>query len=144
MTFLKKQSVGFYATALAVLLAAAGLGMYLKNCATDYFRNLGKDPLILGCLVLAIAAQLVLLAAAQRGQKLWMDFLPIAASVLLMLGAIWFVSSRVNGIASIMTFENNANTMADLSSAIAGMALCLAAGIVSIIASFFDITKEGC
>lgn len=142
MTFLKKQSAGFYLTAITVLLAAAGLFMYLKNTATDYFGNLGKDPLILGCLLAAIAAELVLLAAAQCGQKQWLDVLPVAASVLLMLGSIWFVSSRVNGIASIMTFENNAHTMADLSSAITGMGLCLAAGITSIIASFFDIVKE--
>lgn len=142
MTFIKKQSVGFYFAVVTVIFAVAGLAMYLKNSSTDYFSNLGKDPVILGCLIAAIIAELVLIVAAQSGVKMWMDILPVAVSMLLMLGTIWFVSSRVNGIASIMTFENNANTMADLSSAITGIVLCLIAGVVSIIASFFDIVKE--
>lgn len=142
MTFIKKQSIGFYFAAATIVLAAAGLAMYFKNCSTDYFSNLGKDPMIIAAFLAAIVAELILAAAEQKGRKIWMDLLPIVSSVLLMLGTIWFLSSRVNGIASIMTFENNANTMADLSSAIVGIALCLIAGIVSIIASFFDIVKE--
>ena len=142
MNFLKKQSVGFYFSVLTVILSLAGLAMYLKNASTNYFSNLGKDPVILACLLVAALAQLVLILLSQKGTKKWMDILPVATSVLLMLGAVLFASSRVNGIASIMTFENNAQTMADLSSAISGIVLCLVAGVVSIIASFFDIVKE--
>lgn len=142
MTFLKKQSVGFYFSVIVLILSLAGMGMYLKNSATSYFSNLGKDPVILGCLIVAAVLELLFIALSQKGMKQWMDILPVAVSVLLMLGAVLFASSRVNGIASIMTFENNAQTMADLSSAVTGIALCLIAGIVSIIASFFDIVKE--
>lgn len=142
MNFLKKQSAGFYFSAIVLVLTLAGLTMYLKNSATDYFSNLGKDPVILGCLIAAAVAELLWIVLSQKGTKKWMDLLPVAVSVLLFLGGVLFAGSRVNGIASIMTFENNAQTMADLSSAISGIALCLISGVVSIVASFFDITKE--
>lgn len=142
MTFLKKQSIGFYVSAIVLILSLGGLAMYLKNSATSYFSNLGKDPVILACLIAAAVAELLFIVLSQKGLKKWMDILPVMVSVLLMLGAVLFASSRVNGIASIMTFENNAQTMADLSSAVTGIALCLIAGIVSIFASFFDIVKE--
>ena len=142
MNFLKKQSVGFYFSVIVVILSLVGMAMYLKNSATAYFSNLGKDPVILACLIVAVIAELLFMILSQKGMKSWMDILPVAVSVLLMLGAVLFASSRVNGIASIMTFENNAQTMADLSSAVTGIGFCLAAGIVSIVASFFDITKE--
>ena len=41
MSFLKKQSVGFYFIILAVILAAAGTIAYVINSGTDYFSNLG-------------------------------------------------------------------------------------------------------
>ena len=41
MSFLKKQSVGFYFIILTVILAVAGTIAYLINCGTDYFSNLG-------------------------------------------------------------------------------------------------------
>lgn len=53
-----------------------------------------------------------------------------------------FVNVRVNGIAAVMTFENNARNMADLTSAIVGIAGCLVAAIVSIVSAFFDVSKE--
>lgn len=143
MTFLKKQSVGFYFSVIILILSIAGLTMYLKNSETNYFSNLGKDPMILGCLIAAIIAEILFVVLSQKGMKLWMDLLPVLVSILLMMGTVLFASSRVNGIASIMTFENNAQTMADLSSAVTGIALCLVAGLVSLIASFFDIVKEG-
>lgn len=142
MTFIKKQSVGFYFSVIVLILTVAGLAMYLKNASTDYFSNLGKDPIILGCLIAAAVVEIIFIIVSQKGVKMWMDVFPVVISVLIMLGAVMFASSRVNGIASIMTFEKNAQTMADFSSAVTGIALCLAAGIASIIASFFDIIKE--
>ena len=55
-----------------------------------------------------------------------LDILPILAGVLLMAGFVFFVRLRVNSIATILSFERNAQTMADLSSAIIGMGCTLA------------------
>lgn len=49
-----------------------------------------------------------------------------------------FVRLRVNSIATILSFERNAQTMADLSSAIIGMGCTLAAVIMTIISSFSE------
>ena len=53
-----------------------------------------------------------------------------------------FVRLRVNSIATILSFERNAQTMADLSSAIIGMGCTLAAVIMTIISSFFRTVRE--
>ena len=72
-----------------------------------------------------------------------LDILPILAGVLLMAGFVFFVRLRVNSIATILSFERNAQTMADLSSAIIGMGCTLAAVIMTIISSFFRTVREG-
>ena len=61
---------------------------------------------------------------------------------LLMAGFVFFVRLRVNSIATILSFERNAQTMADLSSAIIGMGCTLAAVIMTIISSFFRTVRE--
>ena len=71
-----------------------------------------------------------------------LDILPILAGVLLMAGFVFFVRLRVNSIATILSFERNAQTMADLSSAIIGMGCALAAVIMTIISSFFRTVRE--
>lgn len=139
---MKNKSAGFFLTALSLLAAVAGLAAYLVNCGTNYFINLGISPAVAGCVGAAIAVQLVYIIAAWKGQKTWMDLLPVVSSVLLIVATVMLVSVRVNGIASIMTFEKNAQTMSDLTSAIVGIAACLIAAVISIISSFFDVTKE--
>lgn len=60
----------------------------------------------------------------------------------LVAGFVFFVRLRVNSIATILSFERNAQTMADLSSAIIGMGCTLAAVIMTIISSFFRTVRE--
>ena len=139
---MKKQSLGFYMTALSAIAAVVGIIAYLINCGTNYFVNLGVDPMVVGCTVVAVALQVVYIILTQKGNKIWTDVLPVAFTVLLIAATLLFVGARVNGIASIMTFEGNAQTMADLTSAIVGIAGCLIASIISLISSFFDVVKE--
>ena len=54
MSFIKKQSVGFYFAALAVIAAVVATVFYLINCNTAYFSNLGVNAVIVGCLIVAI------------------------------------------------------------------------------------------
>lgn len=137
-----KKSTGLYLTVLSTAAAVVGTVAYVMNCRTNYFINLGVDPVVIGCAVAAIALQVVYLAATQKSRALWTDILAVLPPVLLIIATITLAGSRISGIASIMTFENNAQNMADLSSAIVGIAACLIAALVGIVASFFDTVKE--
>ena len=96
----------------------------------------------MGCAVCAIVLQAAYIIVTQKGNQLWTDILAVLPPVLLIVATITLAGSRISGIASIMTFENNAQNMADLTSAIVGIAACLIATIVGIAASFFDTVKE--
>lgn len=137
-----KKSAGFFMTILSAAIAAVGTVAYFMNCKTNYFINLGVSPVVIGCAAAAIVLQVVYLAATQKGHHLWSDALAVLPPVLLIVATITLAGSRIAGIAAIMTFENNAQNMADLTSAIVGIAACLIAAIVGIAASFFDTVKE--
>ena len=126
MNFIKKQAAGFYLMLLALILGTAGIVFYVINCNTAYFFKLGISWGVVGCLVAGVV----------------LEILPILAGVLLMAGFVFFVRLRVNSIATILSFERNAQTMADLSSAIIGMGCTLAAVIMTIISSFFRTVRE--
>ena len=137
-----KKSVGFFMTILSAAAAAVGAVAYFMNCQTNYFINLGVDPVVMGCAVAAIVLQVVYIVMTQKGSQLWTDVLAVLPPVLLIVATITLAGRRISGIASIMTFENNAQNMADLTSAIVGIAACLIAAVIGIAASFFDTVKE--
>lgn len=141
MSFLKKQSVGFYFSALTLIASIVGLAYYLINCNTAYFSNLGTSSLVICCAVVAIAAQALYILLGQKG-GVAADIMPVIAGVALMAAAGNFAASRVNGIAAIMTFTNNAQNMADLSSAIVGIAALVIAALLNIIGSFTSLTRN--
>jgi hypothetical protein len=138
----RKNSAGLFLTALSAILALVSFIAYMVNAGTAYFGNLGVSPAVAGCTVVAIVLEVVLIVVGKKGTPVWADVLPVVSSVLLIVATVMFISVRVNGIAAIITFENNAQNMADMTSAIVGIATCLIAAIISIIASFFDISKE--
>lgn len=138
----RKISLGLILTAASAVLAVVGLVFYMTNTKTTYFSALGVDTAIVGCVVAAIACQVVSIIVGMKGTPMWADILPVAASVLLVAGVMTFAASRINGIAAIMTFENNAQNMADMQSAINGMVVLAVAVAVSWLAAFFDVTTE--
>ncbi|OUP24074.1 hypothetical protein [Gemmiger sp. An194] len=138
---MKQNGIGFYTTGLSFVAGVVALVFYMINAKTDYFANLGVSPVVVGCTVVAVVAQLVLLVLSKQEQPIWMDLATVAAPVLLMVAFINLTGSRVNGIASIMTFENNAQTMSDLTSAIVSMAALLIACLIGIVSSYFNIRK---
>ena len=137
-----KKSAGFPMTILSALLAVVGLVFYFINCNTNYFRADGVNTIVVACAAVAIVAELVLIVVACKGQKTWMDILPVAAPVLLMVGFVQLLTSRVNAIAAIMTFTNSAENMADLQSCLISLGCLLIGCIVAVVASYFDISKE--
>lgn len=139
---MKKQSVGFYMTVLTIILAVAGLIAYIVNCNTAYFSNLGINPGVVICLVIATVLLIAgIIASNKEKEGLLTDCIPVLCAVFLTVAFVMFLSARINSIATILSFERNAQTMADLSSAIVGMVLCLLAVILNIIASFFKMRK---
>ena len=137
-----KKDIGLYLTSLSAVAAVVCVTAYVVNCGTDYFVNLGMDPAVLICAIAAIILEVVYLIVTRKGYKVWSDVLPVLAPVLLIVATLLIVNVRVNGIAAIMTFEGNAQTMADLTSALVGIIAGLIATIAGIIASFFDTVKE--
>ncbi len=139
---MKNKSAGFLLTIITLIAGAAGLVAYLVNTGTSYFASLGVSPIVAGCAGAAVVALLVYLIVDGKSNQTWADILPVASSALLMISAIMLVSVRVAGIASIMTFENNASNVSDMTGAIIAIAVLVVAAILSIISSFFDVSKE--
>ena len=137
-----KKSIGFYLTSLSAIAAVVCVIAYAVNCRTDYFTSLGVNPAVLGFAIAAIVVEAVYLIVTQKGHKVWSDALPILAPALLIVSTLLIVNARVNGIAAIMTYEGNAQTRADLASALVGIIAGLIATITGIIASFFDTVKD--
>lgn len=143
MGFIKKQAAGFYLTILTAVSAAAGIIAYIINCNTSYFSNMGVNGGFMVCAILAVLLMALLIAGSQNGKtNQFLDILPVASGILLMASLVILISIRVNSIATILSFERNDQTMADLSSAMAGMACCLLAVLLNIAASFFAVVKD--
>ena len=138
---MKRAIFGSAVTVIAVIAAVVGFANYIINSNTNYFAGLGKDPVVIGASVVAIAA----LAAwffVGEAKASWKDILPIAAPACLIVAALTLVNSRINGIAAIMTFENNAQNMADLGSAITAIGALVCAAVLAAFAAFFDVKKD--
>ena len=138
---MKRALFGSIMTVITIVAAVVGLINYITNSNTTYFAGLGKDPVVIGCAVLAIAA-LALWLVLGNPKAAWTDILPVAAPALLIVAALTLVNSRINGVAAIMTFENNAQNMADLQSGIIAIAALIAAAVLAVFTAFFDVKKE--
>ena len=144
MGFIKKQSTGFYLiTALSAVLAVAGIAFYLVNCKTAYFCQLRRQRRGGGLRgPRRGGADCAIAASPGDGRQKALDVLFIAAAVLLAVAFVTFVGARVASIATIMIFENNASTMADLTSALVGLVCMVLAMVASIAASFCKVVKS--
>ncbi|MBQ8328793.1 MAG: hypothetical protein IJX83_04090 [Lachnospiraceae bacterium] len=138
---MKRAIFGSIMTVITIVAAVVGLVNYITNSNTTYFAGLGKDPVVIGCTVLGIAA-LALWLVLGEPKASWKDILPVAAPACLIVAALTLVNSRINGVAAIMTFENNAQNMADLQSAIIAIAALVAAAVLAAFTAFFDVKKE--
>lgn len=138
---MKRAIFGSIASVVTIVAAVVGLANYIMNTNTTYFAGLGKDPVVIGGAVLGIAA-LVLWFVLGEAKASWKDIFPVAAPACLIVAALTLVNSRINGVAAIMTFENNAQNMADLQSAIIAIAALVIAAVLAAFTAFFDVKKE--
>ena len=138
MSSTNKKGAGLILSLLTAVAGAVGLGFCIVNAGTDSFRKIGTSPVVIGCAIIAILA-LVLRVVLDKKLTIAADAMSV---VTLVVAAAQFISPRVNTIASIMTFTNNAQTMADLSSAIYGTAALLIAVVLNIIAAFTNVNEQ--
>lgn len=141
MSFLKKQGAGTYLTALTAIASVVGFAFYMVNCGTNYFKSQGTNPIVTACILVSIAAQVLYLIMGQKDTPV-ADVMPIISGVTITVALAYFIQARVNGIAAIMTFTNNAQNMKDLSSAIVAIAALAIAMILNMVASFFAVHKD--
>lgn len=143
MSWLKKQRTGFYITVLTEILLLAALTAYLMNCKTNYYTSFGIDSKLVAFLVLSILAGLLYLVLANtRKAEILTDLLPVVYGVFTALAMVSLLEARAYSIATILTFQNNDNNLADMKGAILAMALCGAALIFSIVSSYLRVVKE--
>lgn len=140
--FMKKQAAGFFVSLIAAIFSAASIIFYLVNSKTAYFVNAGIDSVFLFCAIAGIVLIACLVLLSQRGDNVVTTLLHVAVGVLLAVAFMRFLGVRIGGIAGIMTFENNANTLADLQSALIGIVCAAIAMLFGIIASFLKMTKD--
>lgn len=138
----KKFTAGAVIACLAAVLAIVGLISYLVNTGTNYYAKMGVNASIVICLIAAAVLSAARLFIGQTGKPAWADILPVAASVLAVLGFMFLLNARVNNLAAVFTFENNAANMADTTSCIVAIAASLLAVIVTIVSAFSDTAKE--
>lgn len=138
----RKKSIGLYIAALAVILAVIGTVAYLMNTKTNYYAKMGVDMKVVLCLLGAAALIVVRIVLGLKNENIVTDILPVCASVLLTIGLVMLLNVRINNLAAVFTFENSAANMADTTSCIVAIAGAVLAMIVSIVGSFFEISKE--
>ena len=135
----KKLSSGAVVACIAAVLALVGLIAYLINTKTNYYAKMGVDTSIVICLCLAAVLSIIRLFFGKPG---WADILPVAATVLVTAGFMFLVNARVNNLAAVFTFENNAANMADTTSCIVAIAASLLEIILTVVSAFSDTKKE--
>ena len=139
----KKIGAGLVLSVITALVTVLGLVLYMINCKTNYFINSGVNNAVVACLAVAAILEIVMIVASVKmGAKPVLDIIPVVCGVLTAYALIQFLGSRIAAIGSIMTFENNAQNMADLKGAIIGMIVCAVAMIGTIISSFFKVVKD--
>ena len=139
----KKVGAVLVLSVITALVTVLGLVLYMINCKTNYFINSGVNNAVVACLAVAAILEIVMIVASVKmGAKPVLDIIPVVCGVLTAYALIQFLGSRIAAIGSIMTFENNAQNMADLKGAIIGMIVCAVAMICTIISSFFKVVKD--
>ncbi len=138
----KKLSTGAVIACIAAALAIVGLIAYLINAGTNYYAKMGVDAVVVVCLIAAAALSLIRLFFGRDGKPMWTDLFPVCASVLAAVGFMYLLNARINSLAAVFTFENNAANMADTTSCIVAIAACLLAVIAAVVSAFSDTAKE--
>ena len=138
--WIKKNGV----TVAAVLMAAAGMVIYLVTSMTGYLASSAVNPWPVVC---TVAAVVMLVVSAGMGSKMTAvmgDILVMAASVLLLVSFYSFVLARVQLAADVCFIPVNypASEATALHISVAGAVLYLLADIAVIVKAFSKKTVQ--
>lgn len=148
MKALKNLSLGFYVGVLAFIVEVVALVFYFINQGTVTFGNLPLNMVTVVGGVIALAVQLIILVLGQlrasNGTALGvlLDLAYVVEAVLIVWGATVFFADCINLFSSVMTFNRNAQSIADMNSALYGIAAMFAAAVLVIISSFMRVSKN--
>ena len=130
-----KKYAGNLLPLIALVMGGLSLGFYLFNCRTNYFAAFGVNRLVAGYLFAGIVLELVFLLVRRKMDKIG-DILVMIVPSCFMAALIYFIGARATETAYILTFQSNANNLADLRSALIGIVCCAVAVIFSVVAGF--------
>lgn len=138
--WIKKNGV----TVAAVLMAAAGMVIYMVTSMNGYLASSAVNPWPVVC---TVAAVVMLVVSAGMGSKMTAvmgDILVMAASVLLLVSFYYFVLARVQLAADVYFIPVNypASEATALHISIAGVTLYLLADIAVIVKAFSKKTVQ--
>ncbi|MDO4328294.1 MAG: hypothetical protein Q4C66_03035 [Lachnospiraceae bacterium] len=143
MSFLKKQSVGFYFIIVTIIALLSSLVCYLSNCKTKYYTSFGVDTSLVAFLIIGIVVEAAYIIGVNKAvQGVVIDVFAVAGGVFCMLAMVAFLRVRAYSIATILTFQNNDSNLSDMKGAIVAMVLCAAAVVLSILSSYMRVVKE--
>ena len=148
MKALKNLSLGFYVGVLAFIVEVVALVFYFINQGTVTFGNLPLNMVTVVGGVIALAIQLLILVLGQlrasnkTGVGVLLDLAYVVEAVLIVWGATVFFADRINLFSSVMTFNRNAQSLADMNSALYGIGAMFAAAVLVILSSFMRVSKN--
>ena len=157
MEFIKKQSLGVWASLVALILAIAGLVAYNSNISSEgYFKgssvaSASNDAIIAIVLlvVVIVAAQFSLTGIADKVVDVVASVLRILAPACLIGAAMLILGARVEGIGYVLfsneevlaEIQTEAN-LASVNGAITCVVILAVAGVAAMIAAFFGLKKK--
>ena len=142
MKALKNLSLGFYVGVLAFIVEVVALVFYFINQGTVTFGNLPLNMVTVVGGVIALAIQLLILVLGQLRASNKTGVGVLLEAVLIVWGATVFFADRINLFSSVMTFNRNAQSLADMNSALYGIGAMFAAAVLVILSSFMRVSKN--
>lgn len=147
MNFFKKQSLGFWATLLAAVLAIVCLVIYIANVNAPYYQDMNMNVVyMMGGALAALVIALILSQVQCCGfVRILTDIVRIAACALIIWACVTFLGMRLESFGYI--YGSNLELGNDLAfsaggQAIWGLILFVVTWVVSVIAAFAKVEKK--
>ena len=142
---MRRYSIGAFFTLSAALSTVIGLSVCLMNVRGGWLALTAVHPIVVRCLSIAAALEMLSLLIGMRGAPAFADLLPVAASALLTFGAAALLIVRLEILIPVFAGGAAENGALDESAVrcLLEIGFCLAAVISAILGAFFDVTVEG-
>ncbi len=140
--FFKRQSIGFYVGAGAMIMLLVATIMLSANSKMEYYNDFSAGPLVLGLVALIVGIAILVVnqfVKIPHFNALWIVCVVLAAVAFMLV-----LANRVESMAIILGSDlekDNALAQAAMSNFIATMVINIIAIVAIVVASFFKVTK---